>query len=75
MFDHVMRDEMITFKKGTNERKTIRINPQMRSLKTCFCSPHAAGARDSEMFVNPDLTKVCVMVKCSPNMLYNNGIE
>ena len=34
-----------------------------------------AGARDSEKFIFPDLTKVSVTVNGSPNMLYNNAIE
>jgi len=33
------------------------------------------GARDSEKYVFPDLTKVGLTINGSPNMLYNNGIE
>ena len=37
--------------------------------------PYTAGVRDSEKYINPDLTKVSVTVNGSPNMLYDNGIE
>lgn len=54
------------------------VNPQRRSLKgilLLFIEPYGAGARDSEKYVNPDITKVDVTVNGSPNKVYNNGIE
>ena len=36
--------------------------------------PYVAGARESEKYLNPDLTKVSVKVNGSPNRLHNNGI-
>ena len=77
-YDHVMREEVATFQKGTGTRINLRVNPQRRSLKgilLLFVEPYVAGARDSEKYFNPDLTKVSVTVNGSPNMLYNNGIE
>ena len=78
LYDHVMRDEVVTFSKGTDTRKTIRVNPQRRSLKCIlllFVEPYVAGTRDSKEYFNPGLKKVSVTVSGSPNMLYNNGIE
>ena len=36
--------------------------------------PFAAGARDSEHYLNPDITKVSVTVNGSSNRVYNEGI-
>jgi len=32
-YDHVKRDKIVTFKKGTDSRPNIKVNPQKRSLK------------------------------------------
>lgn len=32
-YDHVMREEVVTFAKGINTRPNSRVNPQRRSLK------------------------------------------
>ena len=78
LYDHVMHDKEVAFKKDTDTRINIKVNAQRRSLKALlllFVEPYTAGARDSEKFIFPDLTKVSVTVNGSPNMLYNNGIE
>jgi len=78
LYDHVMHDIEVAFKKDTDSTITIKVNTQRRSLKVLlllFVEPYTAGARDSEKFIFPDLTKVSVTVNGSPNMLYNNGIE
>ena len=77
-YDHVMREEVITFAKGTEARINIRVNPQRRSLKAIlllFIEPFAAGARDSEKYFNPDITIVHVTINGSPNRIDNNGIN
>ena len=77
-YDHIQRDEIVTFKKGSDTRLNLRVNPQRRSLKgilLLFVEPYVAGARQSEAYFNPDLTKVSVTVNGSPNRLYNNGLE
>ena len=69
---------MVSFPKGLGTRFNIKVNPQRRSLKAIlllFVEPYVPGARDSEKYFNPDLTKVSVTVNGSPNMLYNSGIE
>ena len=73
-YDHVMREEVITFAKGTEARLNLRVNPQRRSLKAIlllFIEPYTAGTRDSEKHFNPDITKVNVTINGSPN----NGID
>ena len=53
------------------------MNAQGKSLKAIlllFTEPYTAGARDSEKYVFPDLTKVQVTINGSPNMIYNNGL-
>ena len=71
-YDHMMREEVVTFKKGSDTRINLRVNPQRRSLKgilLLFVEPYTAGGRDSEKYIYPDLTKVSVTVNGSPNML------
>jgi len=77
-YDHVQRPKVVTFKKDTDTRINVKVDAQRRSLKAIlllFIEPYGAGARDSEKYVFPDLTKVSVTIKGWPNMLYNNGIE
>ena len=69
-YDHVMREEVVTFSKGGDQRLNIWVNPQRRSLKAIlllFIEPYNGGARDSEKYINPDITKVSVTVNGSPN--------
>ena len=76
--DHVARGNPVTIKKATDSSININVNTQRRSLKALlllFVEPYTAGTRDSEKYVFPDITKVCVTINGSPNMLYNNGIE
>ena len=76
-YDHVMREEVVTFAKGT-EKRHIRVNPQRLSIKAIlllFIDPFTAGARDSEKYFNPDITKVHVTIYSSPNRIYSNGID
>lgn len=73
-----MKDKVITFKKGADTRATHRVNPQRRSLKgilLLFVESYTAGARNSENYFNPGLTKVSVTLNGSPNRVYKEGIE
>ena len=77
-YDHVARDKVVTFSKGTDTRINIKVNAQRRSMKgilLLFVEPYTAGTRDSEKYIFPDLKKISVTINGSPNMLYNNGIE
>ena len=50
----------------------------MRSLKAIlllFIEPYTAGTRDTEKYLNPDITKVHVTIHGSPNRIYNNRID
>ena len=54
-YDHVMREEVVTFKKDADQRLNIRANPQRRSLKAIlllFIEPYVGGARESEKYFN-----------------------
>ncbi|KAL9988587.1 hypothetical protein ACROYT_G003046 [Oculina patagonica] len=77
-YDHIQRDKVATFAKGSDTRLNLRVNTQRRSLKGIllpFVEQYVKGQRRSEKYVNPDITKVSVTVNGSPNMLCNNGIE
>jgi len=76
-YDHVHLEKTIPFKRDTDKRLDIKVNAQRRSMKVIlflFMEPYSARAWDSEKYVFPDLTKVRVTIKGSPNILYNNGI-
>ena len=76
-YDYVLREKVVDVKRDTDDRLNIRVNPQRRSLKgllLLFISSYVAGARDTEHFLNPDITKVHVTVNGSPNRVYNEGI-
>ncbi|XP_020628375.1 uncharacterized protein LOC110065572 [Orbicella faveolata] len=78
LYDHVLHDNEVPFKKEIDQKLTITVNAQRASLKAfllLFVEPYTAGQRDSEKLIFPDLTKVSVTVNGSPNMLYNDGIE
>ena len=76
-YDYIMREQVVDVNRGTDGRLNIRVNPQRRSLKgllLLFIVPFIAGARDTEHYLNPDITKVSVTVNGSPNRVYNEGI-
>ena len=77
LYDHVMHNKEVAFKKDIDPRLTIKVYAQRRSLKALllFVEPYTAGNRDSEKFIFSDLVKISVTVNGLPNMLYNNGIE
>ena len=73
-----MRERVVPISKGGDIRLNLRVNPQRRSLKgilLLFINPYVAGARDTEHFFNPDITKVKVTVNGVPNRVYNEGIS
>jgi len=77
-YDNVLHDKEVALKKDTDTRINIKVNTPKRSLKALlllFVEPYTAGARDSEKFIFPDLTKVSVTVNGAPNKLYSDGIK
>ena len=76
-YDYILRQEVVDINRVTDGLLNIRVNPQRRSLKgllLLFIDPYIAGARDTEHYVNPDITKVSVTVSGIPNRVYNEGI-
>ena len=64
-YDYIMREQVVNVNRGTDGRLNIRVNPQRRSLERLlllFIVPYTAGARDSEHYLNPDITKVSVTI-------------
>ena len=77
-YDLVMRERVVPITRGLDTRLNLRVNPQRRSLKgiLLLCiNPYVAGARDTEHYFNPDITKVKVTVNGVPNRVYNEGIS
>ena len=78
LYDHVSRDKVVPIDRETATSINIKVNAQRRSLKgilLLFMESYAAGARDSEKYIFPDIKKISVTRNGSPNMIYNNGIE
>ena len=76
-YDLVVREEVVDFSRGTEGRLNLKVDPQRRSLKgilLLFIVPYKVGARDSENYLNPDITKVSVTINSSLNRVYNEGI-
>ena len=76
-YDLVMREKVVPITRGSDTRLNLRVNPQRRSLKgiLLLCiNPYTAGARDSESYFNPGITKVKVTVNGVPDRVYNEGI-
>ena len=62
-YDMVMLEKVVDVNRGTEGRLNFWMNPQRRSLKgilLLFTVPYTAGARDSENYLNPVITKVSV---------------
>lgn len=77
-YEHVHNYKTITVKKATDTIINESINVPKRSLKgllLLFPEPHAAGARDTESFFNPDITNVKISVNGVPNKVYSQGVE
>ena len=77
-YDLVMRERVVPITRGSDTRLNLRVNPQRRSLEgilLLFINPYTAGARDSESYFNPDITKVKVTINGVPNRVYNQGIS
>ena len=77
-YDLVMRERVVPITRGSDTRLNLRVNPQRRSLKgilLLFINPFISGARDTENYFNPDITKVAVTVNGVPNRVYNEGIS
>ena len=77
-YDLVMRVKVVPITLGSDIHLNLLVNPQRRSLKgllLVFIKPYAAGARDTEHYFNPDITKVKVTIDGVPNRVYNEGLS
>ena len=77
-YDLVMLEKMVSIKRDSDTHLNLMANPQRRSLKgllLLFINPFTAGARDTEHYFNPDITKVRVTVDGVPSRVYNDGIS
>ena len=72
-YDFVMREQVVDVNRGEDSWLDIRVNPQRRSLKgllLLFTAPYTLGARDSENYENPNITKVHVTINGVPAMTW-----
>ena len=77
-YDQIVLEEAVEVNRGTESRLNYRVNPQRRSLKgilLLFIVPYTAGARDSENYLNSDITKVNVTINSSPTKVLQRSIS
>ena len=77
-YDLVMREKVVPITRGSKTHVNLWVNPQRRSLKgllLLFINHYQVGARDTEHYFNPDITKVNVTVNGVPNRVYNEGLN
>ena len=76
-YENVLRHKTFTFSKPNVSVINEHVNIPRRSmtgLLFLFTAPSVAGTRDSEKFVNPDITSVKIDIDGVPNMLYSRGM-
>ncbi|KXJ07079.1 hypothetical protein AC249_AIPGENE2238 [Exaiptasia diaphana] len=76
-YENVLLHKTFTIAKATESVINEHVNLPRRSMSgilMLFVDPYAAGARDSEKFVYPKITKVNVNVDGMPNKLYGKGM-
>ena len=76
-YENVLRHKTFTLSKPNDSVINEHVNVPRRSmtgLLFLFTAPSVAGTRDSEKFVNPDITSVKIDIDGVPNMLYSRGI-
>ena len=75
-YDQVVLEKTVTFDRGTDADLNLLVNPQRRSLKGILLRRDALeGARNTEAFLNPDITNVEVTSNGIPVRVYSNGIK
>ena len=77
-YDLVMREKVVSIPRGSKTHVNLWVNPQRISLKgllLLFINQYQAGARDTEHYFNPDITKVKLTVNGVPNRVYNEGLN
>ena len=76
-YENVLRHKTFTISKPNDSVINEHVNIPRRSmtgLLFLFTAPFTAGTRDSEKFVNPDITSVKIDIDGAPNMLYSRGM-
>ena len=78
LYDHVHHHRTVPVLDKTQDLITETVNIPRRSLSgllLLFVKPFLAGQRDSEKFVNPNITDVKVNINGVPNKIYSQGLK
>lgn len=78
VYEHMTLHKTFSIAKNTDSIINQSVNLPRRSMNgllLLFVEPYTAGARDSEKFVNPDITSVRVTVDGMPNKVYSQGLK
>ena len=76
-YENILRHKTFKFSKPNDSVINEHINVPRRSMTGIlflFTEKPTAGERDSEKFVNPDITSVQIDIDGVPNMLYTKGM-
>ena len=77
LYNHISHHKVLPLSKATTGIITDNIPVQLKSfvgVLFLFINPHSSGARESEVFQNPDVTKVEFDLFGVPNKLYPSGM-
>ena len=77
LYDHIHQEIVAPLKKDVHSKINIKVNSGRRSqsCSVVFVEPYTAGTRDSEKYIFPNITKVKVTIKGSPNKVFSEGLE
>jgi len=76
-YENILLHKTFTIDKAATTVVNEHVNIPRRSMTGILClftESYTAGARDTEKFVNPNITKVEVNVDGMPNKLYSKGM-
>ena len=76
-YENVLRHKIFTFSKPNDSVINEHVNVPRRSmtgLLFLFTAPSVAGTRDSEKFVNPDITSVKIDIDGVPNNIHGSDL-
>ena len=77
MYENIILEKTFTVSRPNDGVINENINVSRRSMTGILClfiDDYAPGTRDSEMFVNPDITSIRINIDGKPNCLYSNGM-
>ena len=76
-YEHIVKSKTFTIDKDKDSVINEQVNIPRRSMTGIlflFIEGYSAGSRNSEKFVNPDITSVTIDIDGVPNQLFSKGM-